>query len=49
MFKKTMLIASAAAATLVAVPAAAEAQSYGYQQPYYGQQLWLWLPAALLW
>ena len=33
MFKQTLLIASAAAATLVAVPAAAEAQSYygGYQ------------------
>ena len=49
MFKQTMLIASAAAATLFAVPAAAEAQgyygdrSYGYdyqqpQQRYYGQQ-----------
>ena len=38
MFKKTLLIASAAAPTLVAVPAAAEAQGYygGYQQPYYG-------------
>ncbi len=49
MFKQTMLIASAAAATMFAVPAAAEAQGYygqqaygyGYQQPqqrYYGQQ-----------
>ena len=39
MFKKTILIASAAAATIFAVPAAAEAQNYygGYQQPYYGQ------------
>jgi len=40
MFKQIMLIASAAAATLFAVPAAAEAQYYndGYQQPYQGQQ-----------
>jgi hypothetical protein len=41
MFKQTLLIASAAAATLVAVPSAAEARhrSYysQYSQPYYGQ------------
>jgi hypothetical protein len=41
MFKQSLLIASAAAATLVAVPGAAEARhrSYyggGYAQPYYG-------------
>ena len=41
MFSKTFLIASAAAATLVAVPGAAEArhrQYNNYSQPYYGQQ-----------
>jgi hypothetical protein len=44
MLKKTTLALSALVATTVAVPAAAEAQSYGYypstgyQQPYYGQR-----------
>ena len=40
MIKQTLLIASAAAATLVAVPASAEASHRRYQnysQPYYGQ------------
>jgi hypothetical protein len=41
MFKQTLLIASAAAATLVAVPDSAEARhrayyGSGYNQPYYG-------------
>ena len=46
MFTKTLFIASAAAATLVAIPAAAEAQGYygGYNQPY-GQQAYGYQPS----
>ena len=47
MFKQTLLIASAAAATMVAIPASANASHRHYQnysQPYYGEQAYGYQP-----